>query len=245
MNSSSQTIMDEIETMESPFKVKFFLIKLCIEYDPLQETLDNNIQFMERFTKLFMVHKILFKKKEDKMTEMLERFDSYLEGAPGMTHCDFLPFLKLGVLVSILKTDALHARKIHQKLMEFLEIHGLKSGVLRDAYEHDCLDYQVGQLDTIMEIVFYLERYGFYSFNYLTHKNSVGFSLLKSFMILTPFVHYEKKHFMFVRSIFQQDKKHPLLGQVWSPEKAIQLLQKYSHLHKKIEEILKTPVSEN
>ena len=233
-------LLEEIETMESCFQKKYHLIKICLEYEPTTETLKNNLALFYKFLSIYMVCRMNFKKKDDRVQQFIQRFMDYIQTQKDIfkNHTHYLSYQLLCLYIGIMKSDHGLIREIHKDILKYMDYHILKTGIMRDAMEHDALNYQINNLMDLCVITTTLQKYGFYHFDYLNHKNMVGSSILKAFLYLQPYILEKKFHYQFLNTIFEEDRKHPQFGSKWDPEMTRPLFTRFGHLHKKLKNII-------
>jgi len=242
MNPTTPTeLLDEISQMDSCFQKKFHLIRLCIDYDPMKYDLPMNLHVFHEFLRVYMVYRSNFRKKDDRILMFVQRFIAYgtsMRDQYHVNHSEYLLFLRLWMFLGILKSDNAMIRQVHLDLIHYLDDHLLNTGMLRNAMEHDSLEYHISALHRIIRLVRILQSYGYFHFDYLRYKNNNGTSLLKSFGFLLPYLKGEKRHYLYLHTIFQHDRKSPRFGSLWDPVSAKPLLLSAITLHKKIDELL-------
>jgi len=232
-------LLKEIEEMDSCFQKKYFLIKICIEYNPAEESLENNLQVFYKFLCLYMILKANFKKKDDRISGLIQKYLDYVEliREGFKNHSQHLKFQLLYLYIGIMKSDHTIIKKVHNDILLYMDYHVLKTGIIRDAMEHDNLSYQIENLMDLCSIYTLLQKYGYYHFDYLNYTNIAGGYILKSFLYLKPFIVQNKIHYMFLHTIFESDKDSKNFGQKWDSSSAKELFQTWKHLNKKIEAI--------
>lgn len=232
-------LLKEIETMDSCFQKKYFMIKICIEYNPAEESLEHNLQVFYKFLCLYMNLKANFKKKEDRVSGLIQKFLEYMQSIQEhfKNHSQHLKFQLLYLYIGIMKSDHSMIKKVHHDILLYMDYHVLKTGIIRDAMEHDNLSYQIENLMDLCSIYTLLQKYGYYHFDYINYTNIAGGSIIKSFLYLKPFILGNKNHYMFLHTIFQADKENTKFGQKWDVNSAKDLFETWKHLNKKIEAI--------
>ena len=245
MSSSSTTppthALDEIIHMDSCFQKKFHLIRLCLEYDPMLYDLYSNLQVFHDFLRVYMVYRSNFRKKDDRINTFVQKFIAYgtaMRNQYHVNHSEYLLYLRLWMLIGIMKSDNAMIRQVHLDILAYLNDHLLKTGMLRNAMEHDSLEYHITDLQRIVRLLRLLQSYGYYHYDYIRHKNMNGTSLLKAFGVLLPYLQEEKRHYLYLNSIFQHDRNSPRFGSAWDASSARPLLLCAATFHKKIDELL-------
>lgn len=236
---SAISLLNEIESMESCFQKKYYLIKISLEYSPSNESLEKNLTVFSKFTSFYMKLRGNFKKKDERIQNFISKFLEYLKEQETFykNHSQYLSFKLLTLYVGIMKADFGMIKNVHKDILNYMDYHILKNGKFRDAMEHDSLYYQVDNLTELCKIFTTLQKYGFYHFNYLHYRNMVGSTIFKAFMYLGPFIQKKKVHYEYLNSIFNEDRKNPGFGELWDPNSAKSLLENFVYLDKKLEHL--------
>jgi len=237
--SETFKIFYEIKKSDSIFKKKFLLIKICLYYQPHGKSIKDNHQVLQEYYTLYMRYRIVFKKKEEKIFTWLKLLEEHMNAIEEdyHNHTDFLLFLHSLLLIGMLKADKNIIQNVHGRVIDYMDNNILRSGYFKNAYEHDCLGYQINDLRNLFYLIGDLKKYGFYHFNYLERKTVTGGSLLKSFKYLVPFIEKKKTKYEFLNSIFQDDLHHAEFGKPWNVQEGILLFYECKSLHKKIEHL--------
>jgi len=245
-----QEVMDtlhEIKNTETPFKKKYLLIKICLHYVPDGKEMKDNYHVIKEFSKTFMPYRILFKKKDEKTLTWFNKFEQYIHDhyETYTNHLDYLIFLHMYIIVGLLKNDKNIVKKVHENIIEYMNLNLMKSGCLKDSYEHDCMTYQIVNMRNLLYIITDLKKFGYYHYNYFDTITISGGTILKSFKYLMPYIEMKKIKFEFLNSIFECDKDHNDYGKLWDVSQGSQLLDEFKSLHKKIEHLNKLFVQKN
>lgn len=242
MNNTTPTdALDEISNMDSCFQKKFHLIKLCLDYDPIFYDLNSNLHVFYEFMRIYMKYRSNFKKKDDRIMTFVQKFIGYgmaMRDQYHVNHSEYLLFLRLWMLLGIMKSDNAMIRQVHVDLLLYLDDHLLTTGLLRGAMEHDNLEYHISDLQRLIIILRLLHIYGYYHYDYIRHKNQNGTSLLKAFGVLVPYLRDDKRHYLYLHTIFQHDRNNPRFGSLWDASSARPLLLSAAAFHKKIDQLL-------
>lgn len=223
--------IDQIEVKTDSFEIKRSIIELCNSYKIKDNDLQLNKKVMDTFVRNYMKHKILFMKNDHRILKFIDQWDDYNNNNMiDSNHIDYLLFFYLKLSIGILKAEYSSIQDCHNVFLEYLNEQILSNGMLKNANEHDSLEYHVRNLDQIMELSLLFRLYGFYKFNYLDH-------ILCCFQYLVPFLIRDKIHYLLINSIFQNDKSDPDWGSEWNRDKGIQLIEKYRHCDPSIEKI--------
>lgn len=231
-------LFNEIEEMDSVFKKKYFLINICLNYNPLENNLFDNFKVFIQFCNYYIKYRILFKKKDEKIFSWINSFEEFikLNNDLYINHLDYLIFLKLYLLIGLIKSDYKIIKNIHNLIIEYLDENLLKSGEFRDSFEHDCLEYHVDNLKNTLDIINDLKKFGYYHYDYLERKTKSGSNLLKSVKFLIPYIQKKKIKFEFLKSIFDFDKQHKNYGLEWNTNDGYLIIEEYKYMNKKIEQ---------
>lgn len=233
--------LHEIKNTETPFKKKYLLIKICLNYTPDGEDMEDNYNVIKEFSKTFMPYRILFKKKEEKTLAWFNKFEQYIHDhyETYKNHLNYLIFLHMHLIVGLLKNDKKIIKNVHENITEYMNLNVMKSGCLKDSYEHDCMLYQIVNMRNLLYIIADLKKLGYYHCNYIERVTISGGTILKSFRYLMPYIEKKKIKFEFLNTIFECDKSHCDYGKLWDISQGILLLDEFKYLHKKIEHLNK------
>lgn len=221
---------------------KMCILGMITNHQPGEHSLKKNLRLFKQCILEIMIFKTNYHKKDERLEHYYDRILDYCkenESWYSQNHADSLTFQQLYLLVGIAKNNFPIIRQGHLRFLEYMELHLLRNGKTRDCHEHDSLEYQWINLHEMMEIVFWLQKYGYHNFSYLNRKTQSGASLIQSFAYLKPFLKKEKLHFLMVKSIYEQDRSKPQYGQVWDPNSCRSLLKRNSPQDKKIEHLYK------
>jgi hypothetical protein len=169
---------------------------------------------------------------------LIQKLENYLKNhIIHDNHVDYLLYLELILCNAIIKSKYSDIRNTHSLFLSYIDNHILPLGIMKNAYEHDCLDYQIRHLNEIMRLITLFHYFGFYKFNYVQYKNAFQTTIIHAFEYLYPYLSDEKIHYMYIGSIFKHDMERPEWGSIWDKNKAIVCLTRNKHFHSKIEQI--------